>query len=113
MTSEAPPNGLPPYVTGDEKPHTVSTVVYVASPVEGGIVTVAVDAKNRPVNTQQVAGRAVSAFTVDLRPGQTAEVKVSLVAPNISGTPRLRITPSVAPIPQSVSVGECTDSPSA
>jgi hypothetical protein len=107
MTSTAPPKGLPPYVTGDDKPHTVSTLVYVASPVEGGIVTVAVDAKNRPVNTQQVAGRAVSAFTVDLRPGQTAEVKVSIVAPDIPGHPRLWVTPTVAPIPQSVAVMKC------
>jgi len=113
LTSKAPPRGLPPYVTGDEKPHTVSTLVYLASPVDGGVVTVAVDAKNRPINTQQVAGRAVSTFTVDLRPGQTAEVKVSLVAPNIPGTPRLRITPTVAPVPELVSVTECAVSPSA
>jgi hypothetical protein len=113
MTSKAPPKGLPPYVTGDQKSHDVSTVVYVASPVDGGIVTVAVDAKNRPVNTEQVGGRAISAFTVDLRPGQTAEVKVSVVAPNIPGRPQLRVTPTVAPTPQSVSVTECSGRPSA
>jgi hypothetical protein len=113
MTSKAPPKDLPLYVTGRNNPrHTLSTVVYLATPVEGGIVSVAVDDKNQPVNTQQVDGRAVSALTVNLRPGQTAEVKVSIVAPDIPGSPRLRMTPSVTPIPRSVSVARCIPRPS-
>jgi len=107
MTSKAPAEGLSPYVAGDVDPYTVSTVVYVASPVGGGVVEVRVDGRLRPVNTQQVAGRSVSAFTVDLRPGQSAEVTAYLVAPNIPGQARLRVTPMVRQERSTVDVSGC------
>jgi hypothetical protein len=107
MTSTAPASGLPAYVTGDKEPYTLSTVVYVASPVKGGIVDVQVDGRLRPVNTQEVNGRAVSAFTVDLRPGQSADVTAYLVGPALPGQPRLRVTPTVAPQRSAVDVSPC------
>jgi hypothetical protein len=107
MTSTAPSKGLSPYVAGAQNPYTVSTVVYVASPVKGGIVEVQVDGRARPVNTQEVAGRAVAAFTVDLRPGQSVDVTTYLVGPVIPGRPRLRVTPTVAQNAPVVQVSGC------
>jgi hypothetical protein len=107
MTSKAPPTGLPSYVTGDKKPYTLSTVVYLASPVAGGVVQVRVDGEDRPVFTQQVAGRSVAALTVDLRPGQTAEVKVAFVSRDEPGQPRLRMSPMVTENSSSVSISPC------
>jgi hypothetical protein len=95
MTSTAPPRGLPAYVTGRTKPYTLSTVVYLASPVAGGVVSVQVDGQDRPVNTQDVAGRSVAALTVDLRPGQSAEVTVTYVSPQRAEPARLRTSPTV------------------
>jgi len=107
MTSTAPPKGLPEYVTGRGGSPTVSTVVYLASPVGGGVVTVAVDDRPLEVNTQQVAGRSVSALTVSLRPGQTAEVKVQLVAPGRPSHARLRMSPMVTSNSSSVTASPC------
>jgi hypothetical protein len=107
MTSTAPSTGLPRYVTGREKPYTVSTVLYLAGPVSGSVGTVQVDGEDRAVTTQQVDGRAVAALAVDLRPGQTAEVRLALTAPTSPGAPRLRLSPMVAATPVSVSAPSC------
>ncbi|HET8617223.1 MAG TPA: DUF4012 domain-containing protein [Actinomycetales bacterium] len=107
MTSTAPPRGLPRYVTGTVKPYTVSTVVYLAGAREGGLVSVHVDGKARPVNAQEVDGRLVAALTVDLRPGQTAEIKVAYLIRDEPGQPRLRMSPMVNPSSSSVTVSPC------
>lgn len=100
LTSTAPFSGLPLYVTGlaagRRGTADVSTVIYVASPLGGGLASVEVRGKRIPVTAQVLNGRPVSAFRVDLQPGAKATVLLRLVAPPTTGAPQLRLSPSVS-----------------
>jgi hypothetical protein len=113
LGSTAPAAGLPAYVTGLKlggEAYTVRTNVMVFSPVGGGVVDAAIDGKPVDFGTGSERDRQVGVITVDLPPGVTQTLDVTLQtgalpadAANVS--PRLWTTPTVRPWKTTVTSG--------
>jgi len=118
LGSTAPKAGLSRHVLGlglAGDPYTVRTNVSVYSPTGGAILEMRLDRGKLPFGSGRDRRRAVGTVTVDLRPGATRTLDVTMLTgipadgygPIV--TPRLRTTPGIAPWPQSIESGDgCT-----
>ncbi|HEX8630068.1 MAG TPA: DUF4012 domain-containing protein, partial [Catenuloplanes sp.] len=111
LGSTAPTSGLPEYVLGmglAGDPYTIRTNVAVYSPTGGSLVDMRLDGVARPFGAGEERHRAVGIIVVDVKPGTTRILDVTLLTgvptagwgPTV--TPRLWTTPGVAGWPQSV-----------
>jgi hypothetical protein len=107
LSSTAPVDGLSAYVAGAESPNVMEPVVYLASPLRGGLIDVTVDGTARPVNSQLVDGRMVAATTLRIPPGQDVHLRARYVVPVTTHDAALRTTPGVAPFATSVRIASC------
>jgi hypothetical protein len=107
LSSTAPSHGLSAYVAGTEEPYVMEPVVYLAAPLAGGLVDVAVDGKPRPVNSQVVDGRTVAATGLRIPPGAEVHLRARYVVPATMHDAALRTTPGVSPIATSVRIASC------
>jgi hypothetical protein len=105
--STAPKTGLPPSVLGlglSGDPYTVRTNVMVYSPAGGAIVDARLDGAETDMGTGIERGRAVGVFTIDLPPGTSKTLDVTVMTGKLPQTngqlrPRIWTTPGVAPWP--------------
>lgn len=101
LSSVAPTTGLSPYVLNSAatvRPDAIRTYVSVFSPTDGSVVRARVDGIASPFKSGSDGRRAVGVFPVDLAPGTSRRLEVTLLAG--SGTvraPRLWTTPTVTP----------------
>lgn len=111
LTSTAPRTGLSKDVLGHGMagdPYTVRTNVAVYSPTGGSLFSMKLDGVARPFGAGQDGPRAVGIIVVDLKPGATRTLDVTLLSGVPAGgwaprvTPRLWTTPGVAAWSQSV-----------
>jgi hypothetical protein len=113
LGSTAPRSGLPPYVLGlglAGNPYVVRTNVMIFSPVGGGVVAATRNGAEIDMGSGMEGDRAVGVFTVELAPGTTQALDVTLVTGELPGsaarlTPRLWTTPGVNPWPTIVTPG--------
>jgi hypothetical protein len=113
LGSKAPSSGLPASVLGlglSGDPYTVRTNLMVFSPSGGGLVDTSVDGAAVEIGTGVERDRTVGVVTVDLPPGATKTVEVSLltdVLPSTGAvlTPELRTTPGITPWQTTVTGG--------
>jgi hypothetical protein len=120
LGSTAPKTGLSRHVLGlglAGNPYTVRTNVSVYSPVGGALVAMDLDGEPKPFGTGRDRRRAVGIATLDVPPGTTRTLRVRLLsgvpADGYTGkvTPRLWLTPGIAPWPQTTESGqECPSS---
>jgi hypothetical protein len=110
LTSTVPADaaGLPTYVTGGAKAGvslgSTRTQVVVAAPIGGSIISATTDGVRNSIGTGIESGRAEGIVFIDLAPGETKTIDVSLVTPQLSTDvraagldPRLRSTPLASP----------------
>jgi hypothetical protein len=101
LSSVAPAAGLSPYVLNSAPaldPYTIRTFVSVFSPTGGTVVRAQLDGVPASVSTGTEGHRAVAIVMVDLTPGTSQLLEVTLLA--AAGTvhaPRLWATPTVTP----------------
>jgi hypothetical protein len=110
LGSTAPASGLPAYVLGlglAGDPYTIRTNVLVFSPTGGGVVQARLDDQPVSLGSGVERGRNVSVVTVDLRPGTTRSLDVTLLTDALDGavSPRLWTTPGVMPWATTVASG--------
>ena len=98
LRSDAPASGLPRYVLGlglGGSPGTIRTNVLVFSPTGGAIVAARVDGAAMPIGTGIERGRAVGVVPVDLRPGTSVTVDLTVLSgelpPAASTVPTARL----------------------
>jgi hypothetical protein len=110
LGSTAPKAGLSSYVLGlglAGDPYTVRTNVSIYSPTGGTVLEAKLDGDKQPFGSGGDRRRAVGTVTVDLKPGTSRTLEVTMltgVPANGYGptvTPRLVTTPGVVPWPQS------------
>ncbi len=106
IRSTAPSSGLSPSVLGmglAGVPYTIRTNVLVFSPVAGAVRSASVDGVPSGFGTGQESGRAVGVLTVDVAPGSTRTIQVTVLtavqAPGArpASALRLRTTPAATP----------------
>ncbi len=111
MKYNAPPSGLPEYVTGSTengKKYRLQTNVLVFAPAGGGIVGATQDGKDIAIGRGEDLSREVGTSTVLLKPGASTELVFTVLgAAGLSGAaadvpPTLEVTPGVQPVEQSV-----------
>jgi hypothetical protein len=116
LGSTAPSSGLPAYVLGlglAGDPYTIRTNVLVFSPTGGGVVQARLDGQPVSQGSGVERGRNVSVVTVDLRPGTTRNLDVTLLTEALDAvgrehpavTPQLWTTPGVMPWATTVASG--------
>jgi hypothetical protein len=111
--STAPKSGLPPSVLGlglSGDLYTVRTNVMVYSPTGGAIADAKLDRVETDMGTGTERERAVGVFTIDLPPGISKTLDVTVMTGKLPHTkgqlrPRLSTTPGVAPWPTTVTPG--------
>jgi hypothetical protein len=115
LGSTAPKSGLPAYVLGlglAGDPYTTRTNVSVYSPTGGALVSMTLDGRKQSFGAGRDRRRAVGIVTVDVRPGTTRILRVRLLSGVLPGgyagkvTPRLRLTPGIAPWTQLTESGD-------
>jgi hypothetical protein len=118
LTSAVPSSGLPAYVTGAGVPGLVSgsirTQVYVYAPTGGAVQTATADGSPARLGAGVVAGRSVGIVTVDLAPGQTSTLDVTVLTGVVSTStrahdvvPGVRLTPLATPALLQVAASGC------
>jgi hypothetical protein len=108
LSSTAPADGLGVTVAGWKDPYLMEPVVYLAAPLRGGLVDVAVDGAARPVNSQLVAGRMVASTMLRIPPGKDVHLRARFIVPVTTDDATLRTTPGVAPFATSVRIASCS-----
>jgi hypothetical protein len=116
LGSTAPRSGLSEAVTGlalSGDPYTVRTNVMVFSPTGGSVADATLDGAEAELGTGVENGRSVAIVTVDLAPGTSKTLAVTLITGPLSASapvrPRLYTTPGVTPWPTEISSGPpCT-----
>ena len=107
LGSRAPRSGLSPSVLGRQLagPYTLRTNVLVFSPAGGTVDTARLDGRRVPLAAGVERGRAVGTVTVDLRPGASRTLEMTVLTaplPSLAGrgapfVPRLWLTPGTGP----------------
>lgn len=112
LGSEAPPSGLSDYVVGLALagPYVVRTNVLVFAPTGGAIRSARINGEPVAMGTGVERGRNVAVLTLDLPPGASSVIDVSLLTGDArSGppvmTPQLWTTPTAKPWPTTVIPG--------
>ncbi|GIE93160.1 DUF4012 domain-containing protein [Paractinoplanes rishiriensis] len=101
LSSTAPAKGLSPYVRNSAAaldPYTIRTHVSVFSPTGGSVIEARLDGVGSPFKAGSEGRRAVGIISVDLAPGTSRRLEVTLLAD--SGTveaARLWTTPTISP----------------
>jgi hypothetical protein len=101
LSSSAPKSGLTPSVLGGGMagdPYTARTLVYVFSPARGLLLKARLDGAETPTGSGVERGRRVGIVTVDIPPGRSRVLEVSLLTPATStGAADLWLTPGATP----------------
>lgn len=101
LGSTAPSSGLTPAVTGlalAGEPYTARIIVYLFSPARGSLVAARLDGTPAPLGSGVQGKRQVGVVSVDIPPGRSRVLDVSLLAPAVpADTAQLWLTPGVAP----------------
>lgn len=101
ISSSVPRSGLTTSVLGlglAGDPYTARTLVYVFSPAGGAVRNVRVDGAPTPIGSGVERGRRVGIVGVDVPPGGSRLIEVSLLtAVSTSGAARLWLTPGANP----------------
>lgn len=102
ISSRAPRSGLPRSVLGlalADDPYAARTLVYVFSPAGGAVRQVWVDGTETPVGSGVERRRQVGVVGVDVPPGGSRLIEVSLLTQRktTTGDARLWLTPGVTP----------------
>lgn len=101
ISSSAPRSGLPRAVLGlalADDPYAARTLVYVFSPAGGAVRHARVDGAETPIGSGVERRRRVGVIGVDVPPGGSRVIEVSLLTPvTTSGDARLWLTPGVTP----------------
>jgi hypothetical protein len=80
------------------EPYTARIIVYLFSPVRGSLVAARLDGTPAPLGSGVQGKRQVGVVSVDLPPGRSHVLDVSLLAPAVpANTAQLWLTPGVAP----------------
>ena len=101
LATKAPASGLPDYVTGAAigGKNVTRTIVMVFTPTGGTIEAVDQDGRSIVPGMGTEGGRSVAVFQVDLKPGGSSHLVVTMSSGRSSGLPesalRLRTTPMV------------------
>jgi hypothetical protein len=113
LSSVAPAKGLSTYVQNSKPgldPYTIRTLVSVYSPTGGTVVRTKLDGEAVPVSAGSAGRRAVGIVTVDLAPGKSRQLEVTLLARRADTVRDLRLwtTPTVTPWPTELRpAGQC------
>jgi hypothetical protein len=121
LTSAVPTSALPAYVTGGGVPGLVTgsirTQLYVYAPTGGAVETATADGKPARLGAGVVSGRSVGLVTVDLAPGQTSVLDVTVMTGAVSKSlrsrglaPGVRMTPLATPALLQVAASNCRNS---
>jgi len=111
MKYDAPPDGLPPYVSGTTQPgqpYVLRTNVLAFAPLGGGVVSAQRDGNPVAIGRGEDQSREVGTTTIDLLPGTTTEVVFTVLGPAVTSggpadvPPSLAVTPGVNPLVSSV-----------
>jgi hypothetical protein len=113
LGSSAPRSGLPEYVLGlglSGNPYVVRTNVMVFSPTGGSVVAATRNGADVDMGAGMEGDRAVGVFAVDLAPGATQTLDVTLLTGDLPSNaartvPRLWTTPGVSPWPTTIKSG--------
>ncbi|HEY2672548.1 MAG TPA: DUF4012 domain-containing protein, partial [Rugosimonospora sp.] len=101
LGSTAPSSGLTPAVLGlglAGNPYTARTLVYLFSPARGSLVAARLDGAPAPLGSGVQGKRQVGVINVDLAPGSSHVLDVTLLTPAVpANTAQLWLTPGVAP----------------
>lgn len=101
LRSTAPSAGLPASVRGlamAGDPYTIRVVIYVFGPVRGSPLHARLDGKPAPMGGGIERGRRVAVLGVDIKPGRTRVLEVTLLTPaGGSGEAELWLTPGPTP----------------
>jgi predicted negative regulator of RcsB-dependent stress response len=102
ISSTAPRSGLGPSVLGlgmAGDPYTARTLVYVFSPARGTVLRARLDGADAPLGSGVERGRQVGVASVDVAPGRSRVLEVSLLtaAATSAGTAALWLTPGATP----------------
>lgn len=102
ISSRAPRSGLPRSVLGlalADDPYAARTLVYVFSPAGGAVRQVWVDGAETPIGSGVERRRQVAIVAVDVPPGGSRLIEVSLLTgkKTTTGAARLWLTPGVTP----------------
>ncbi|MDG4787389.1 DUF4012 domain-containing protein [Micromonospora sp. WMMD1102] len=101
LRSSAPASGLSESVRGlamSGDPYTIRVLVSVFSPVRGSPLNARLDGRPVPMGGGVERGRQVGVTSVDIGPGRTRVLEVSLLTPpKTSGEVGLWLTPGVTP----------------
>lgn len=113
LRSSAPRSGLSKSVRGLEMagdPYTARVLVYVFSPLRGSPLGARLDGKPEPMGGGIERGRRVGVLAVDVGPGRTRVLEVSLLTrEQASGAAELWLTPGPTPWTTHVSPGPACD----
>jgi hypothetical protein len=113
LTSVAPASGLPKSVTGlalSGDPYTIQTNILVYAPSSGTTVAASLDGADADAGSGVDKGRAVSVVTVEVPPGQTRTLDLTLITGSLAApadpvTPRLVLTPGLTPWKTAIASG--------
>jgi hypothetical protein len=102
LSSVAPATGLSTYVQNSKPaldPSTIRTFVSVYSPTGGTVVRAQLDGAAASLSAGWVGHRAVGIVTVDLAPGKSRQLELTLLARRADRVRDLRLwtTPTVTP----------------
>jgi DNA-binding NarL/FixJ family response regulator len=102
LGSSAPNSGLTPAVLGmglAGDPYTARTLVYVFSPARGSLLQARLDGAPAPMGSGTERGRQVAVISLDVAPGRSRILEISLLTPaaTSTGAAELRLTPGVTP----------------
>ncbi|MFC6016924.1 DUF4012 domain-containing protein [Plantactinospora solaniradicis] len=113
LRSTAPSSGLSQSVRGlamSGDPYTMRVLVYVFSPLRGSPRGARLDGKPAPVGGGMERGRRVGVLAVDIKPGRTRVLEVSLLTQEkASGAAELWLTPGSRPWTTRVSPAPACD----
>jgi hypothetical protein len=113
LGSSAPRSGLSASVLGlglAGDPYTARILIYVFSPARGSLLGVRLDGAATPMGSGAERGRQVGVISLDIAPGRSRVLEVSLLTPAAStGSAQLWLTPGVTPWTTHISSAQACD----